>query len=100
MCVHDDLAELLELKRDFTGKGIPCEAFSDPHKALRAYDESVSKRCCRYGFPLIVTAVQMPVLDGPGLSIGIWSAKHVNVRMRHHLTIVGISSHVDHAVKT
>jgi len=37
MCVNNDESELLELYTLFIQKDIPCEAFSDPKKALQAY---------------------------------------------------------------
>jgi len=69
----DNNEEAVQYYKTFLlSKGFPCEAFSDPRKALQIYEESLRKRCCRKGFSLVVTAVQMPGMDGGVLSRAMW----------------------------
>jgi len=43
---------------------VKVEKFYSPLLAIKAYEESLSKQCCGKGFPLIVTDIMMPVMDG------------------------------------
>jgi len=81
---------------------VKIEKFTSPLLAVEAYEKSLSKQCCGKGFPLIITDIMMPVMDGYMLAqtvLEMAKAKQQERKMKHGLTVLALTSCVNDGVR-
>ena len=80
---------------------VKIEKFTSPLLAVEAYKKSLSKQCCGKGFPLIITDIMMPVMDGYMLAqtvLEMAKEKERESKLKHGLTVLALTSCVNDGV--
>jgi len=82
---------------------LECESYSCPQTALDVFENSLKKKCCNVGYPLVITDISMPILSGYDLArkmLRLQQKKEAWLGVTESkFTIMALSAHVDDGVK-
>jgi len=99
MMVDDDAFNMLSHQAFLLKWGVEVDLFTCGEAAIKAYEESLQKTCCKVGYPLIITDIKMTEVCGFQVGERVLALKRKHQDLPHPLTLLALTSHVDKDVK-
>jgi len=99
MMVDNDAFNMISHEAFLLKWKVEVELFTGGEAAVVAYEESLQKQCCKIGYTLIITDINMPEVDGFDVGERILALKRQRHDLPHPLIILALTSHVDKDVK-
>lgn len=85
MCIDDEYFNMLPLEHYFKTLNADYLLLTRGEDAVNAYKASLNKPCCKVGYPLIITDIQMTEMNGYELAKNILELERQEKNMPHPL---------------
>jgi len=99
MMVDDDAFNFIPLEAFLKKFKTEYDTFTCGETAIGAYEKSLEKTCCKMSYPLVITDINMPVVDGFQVGERIIALEEQQPDLPHSLTVLALTSHVDNDVR-
>jgi len=99
MYVDDDAFNMMPFEVMCGMLKVPCITFTSGEEAISHYKATLAKKCCPKGIPLVITDINMPVIDGFEVAKQIRELDQATDGVRHRVNLLALTAHVTDKVE-